>query len=131
MVLLISTTASAKDIRSGSITIPDNWTISGTVLYKESKQKIGELTSKKSWDYRIGNSFVAAFKAGFFDDPATTNYISDGQKHGIYWICRTAEYDDGAGGFGTWYVRPFWVNGPVLTLYSEKSCKIILTVLSK
>ena len=104
-----------------SLALPKGWSISGTVLYS-SGAKVGELTSTINWPYASGKKFTSSFKLGFDDDPDTTRFISSGNDAGIYWICRSAVYEGAAGEYGTWYVRRFWVNGPILTLYSYKSC---------
>ena len=124
LTISISTYSYSKEIVSGKllINIPDEWSITGTIIYNKSNEKIGELISKNTWNYSTGNGFVSAFKKGFFDDPETTKFISSGQKGNVFWVCRVATYEDGKGGFGDFYVRSFWNNGPILTLYSYISC---------
>ena len=104
-----------------TIVLPEEWKLSGTVIYADGK-KVGEVTSKNSWPHTNGKEFISSFRKGFVDDPRTTEFISSGDSNGIYWICRNAEYWDGKGSSGYWFVRRFWVNGPILTLYSYESC---------
>jgi len=103
------------------LALPNGWEVLGTVLYS-SGAKVGELTPSKAWPYSSGDKFISSFKFGFEDDFETTRFISSGNEGDIYWVCRSAEYEGAAGEYGIWYVRRFWVNGPILTLYSYKSC---------
>ena len=107
----------------GEITFqyPTNWDINGTVIY-ENERKIGELTSKKSWPYKNGSKFIESFRKGFFDDPDSTKFVTSGQQGDVYWICRSSFFEGANGEYGVLYVRRFWVNGPILTLYSNESC---------
>jgi hypothetical protein len=104
-----------------SLIAPDGWEIKGSVIYS-SGQKIGELISKSAWGYDSGKDFVQSFRRGFFDDPDGTVFISSGEKEGVFWVCRASEYEESAGEVGVWFVRRFWVDGPILTLYSHKGC---------
>jgi len=121
IVLLMSLLIAPMSSAEFTFDIPDKWSIEGKVIYKDGK-KIGELTSKKSWSYETGEEFISAFKLGFPDDPKSTKFIESGKKGVVSWVCRRAEYFDGKGGGGIWYARKFWVNGPIITLYSHTSC---------
>ena len=104
-----------------SIELPKDLKLLGSVIYRED-EKVGEIASKSIWPYSNGNEFVTAYQAGFADDPGTTKFLSSGNNNGIYWVCRKAEYWNGKGNSGLWYVRRFWVNGPIVTFYSHESC---------
>lgn len=118
ITLTLFSTLSLADLL---IELPKDWSISGTIIYKNDS-KIGEFTSKETWSYENGEEFVSSFKNGFVDDPATTEFVSGGKNNEIFWVCRKSEYSDGKGGGGIWFARRFWVNGPILTLYSKVSC---------
>ncbi|WP_346839238.1 hypothetical protein [Microbulbifer sp. SAOS-129_SWC] len=119
--ILILTLVSSVAYSEVTVDLPDGWKISSSVIYVGAK-KIGETTSKESWPYSSGDDFIDEFRMGFVDDPETTKFISSGHANGIYWVCREEEYWDGKGGGGIWYARRFWVNGPILTIYSYVSC---------
>ena len=116
-LLLVST------FSHGEITLdaPENWEVSGSVIY-ENGRKIGELTSKSSWPYASGKEFLQSFKDGFIDDPESTKFVSSGNEGEVFWVCRSSVYEGANGEYGVWYARRFWVNGPMLTIYSYKSC---------
>ena len=101
--------------------LPNNLKMIGTVIY-DGEIKAGEVTSKASWPYSNGTDFTESFKVGFVDDPVSTVFMDHGEENGFFWICRKSEYWGGKGNSGTWYSRRFWVNGPILTLYSYDSC---------
>ena len=136
--LWLSSEASSGELvyKNISLIAPDGWEIKGSVIYS-SDQKIGELISKSAWDYDSGKDFVQSFRREFFDDPDGTVFISSGEKEGVFWVCRASEYEGNAGEVGVWFVRRFWVDGPILTLYSHKGydsdfsklVKIALTML--
>ncbi|UTA46802.1 hypothetical protein L1F30_11590 [Simiduia sp. 21SJ11W-1] len=118
-VLIFFVSASAAD--EISVTLPESWVVQGSVIYKDNV-KIGELISKDSWPYESGEDFIASFKNGFIDDPDTTKFHSSGKFNSIYWVCRVGAYEGANGETGIWYIRRFWVGGPILTLYSFSSC---------
>lgn len=117
LIFFVSASAAAEI----SITLPENWVVQGSVIYKDSI-KIGELISKDSWPYESGEDFIASFRNGFIDDPDTTKFHSSGKFNSIYWVCRVGVYEGANGETGIWYIRRFWVGGPILTLYSHNSC---------
>ncbi|MDP2141975.1 MAG: hypothetical protein Q8L20_14305 [Gammaproteobacteria bacterium] len=121
---LLPMTASAADVAFEVMTlsIPDSWKIEGSILHDGSGDKVGEVVSKNSWPYSSGEEFVASFREGFVDDLSTTEFISSGTENEIHWVCRTGESWDGRGNARIWFARTFWVNGPVIVLYSGKSC---------
>ena len=101
--------------------LPNNWKMIGSVIYN-GEIKVGEVVSKMSWPYSSGKDFTDSFKNGFVDDPESTIFMSHGEKEGVFWGCRKGVFWDGKGNSGIWYARRFWVNGPILTLYSYNSC---------
>jgi len=105
-----------------SVKIPDSWDMKGTIIYNETDKKVGEVKSKKSWPYKTGDDFIKKYKKRFFDDPEDTRFIKSGSNGNVFWVCRSGGYSDGKGGYGIWYTRTFWVNGPILQLHSHKSC---------
>jgi hypothetical protein len=100
---------------------PEGWKVSGSVIY-EDERKIGEITSKKIWPYASGAEFIESFKEGFMDDPDSTKFVRSGSEGEVFWVCRSSVFEGANGEYGVWYVRRFWVNGPILTIYSHKSC---------
>ena len=106
-----------------SLSLPKGLSLDHSVIYSSDKSKIGELISKENLPYKSGKDFVSAFKKGFSDDGKLTKYLSDGVSASIYWVCRQGMWEDGSGNFGIWYARRFWVSGPILTMYSHKSCE--------
>ena len=119
-ILLLSVFSSLSNSEI-TLDLPEGWEMSSGIISVGNK-KVGETTSKESWPYPNGEEFILSFRKGFADDPHTTKFISSGDSEGIYWVCREGEYWDGNGGGGIWYARRFWVNGPILTLYSYESC---------
>ena len=118
MILLFVTSITSAEVR---LRLPEGWVVKGAVIYDGNK-KVGELASKNVWNYSNGEDFINAFKNGFDDDPETTEYLDSGVTLGIFWVCRKVVFEGANGEIGDWFARRFWVSGPILTLYSEKSC---------
>ncbi len=118
-LLLLFPGLSYGDIYIG---LPSHWAMSGSVIY-DGEEKIGELISKESWPYASGSEFVKSFENGFEDDSESTRFIVSGNTGEVFWVCRSSEYEGKSGEVGVWYIRRFWVNGPILTLYSYESCE--------
>jgi len=123
VIFSTSVYSSSASYKNMTIEVPDEWKINASVLYDENGAKEGELISKKSWPYNSGLEFINAFKKGFVDDPESIKYISSGSEKDVFWVCRSGIYEDGKGGFGIWYSRTFWVNGPIAVFYSYRSCE--------
>ena len=104
------------------LNLPEGWEISGSVIYEKGR-KIGELASKETWTYSSGFEFIQSFKDGFIDDPESVEFISSGREGNVFWVCRSGIFEGAQDESGIWYVRRFWVNGPILTLYSYESCE--------
>lgn len=125
ILFVLFNTVNAEEVTYKNMTLklPDNWSLDHSVIYSPQKAKIGELISKDSWPYKYGKDFVAAFKLGFADDASSTKFLSAGISDNVYWVCRREVWEGASGDFGIWYARRFWVSGPIVTMYSYKSCE--------
>ena len=121
VLILIAIVITAYAQAEITVKLPSDFSFSEGGIYK-GNEIVGNIAPKDVWPYSTGEEFISSWSEGFPDDPSTTKFISSGEKDGIYWVCRKVETWDGKGGAGIRYNLRFWVNGPILTMFSEKSC---------